>query len=664
MPHEQPPAAGHHYHHERTTVKEVEDDFDCPGGDSCNTPSHAHHHSNHGDHIHGDHAHHAPGIAAKLKNFLLGPAAGESDEYIVEKDIRVTRVHHDASGTHKDGKHWHGEDHHPARDSIRDRKHAAREAAYELDKKAHDKKERAKQYGEHLIDEAEEGAERVKAKAEGPLSSIWSTLENAKAKLDNALYGTERKVGDAARTAERLKAEGRDKLDSTKARVHDESGKRIDHAREKARESKKAVERKAGEYKNAAETKYDEARLRAKHDAEHLRARVNEGVDSVVEEGEHAASRAHNAAEHASRKVSSNIAKATDRAKQVKDDVKRRVDDVREDVRDGANQAADRARQAKEDVRRRVGDVRDDVMDGANQAAERARQAKENVKHRIDETRNEINDKVRDVKHGVKQTADDVKQGVRHGINHAKETVEDGIHAVEHGAESVYHKFEEAAECLGCTGPRTQGRHLGHGHAHHGGNHLGAQPWDSRYNGDVFNPVPVTAFYTGLSCLWFIWLARRVWMARNHSKVYLGDGSHELAHELHRDVVVSETSVAPDGRAARTTATLHTVNRPAVVKLAHLLRSVEARSSFATVTPLYLILLAALELAGAYRPLLHILSLAFLVGNVLQSEYGVFARNGMGPGRPVGTAIQWAVLASGSIMAIYLALSCKGCPVA
>ncbi|KAJ3174585.1 hypothetical protein HDU87_007067 [Geranomyces variabilis] len=658
MPHEQPPAAGHHYHHERTTVKEVEDDFDCPGGDSCNTPSHAHY-ARHA-HIHGDHAHHAPGIAAKLKNFLLGPAG---DEYIVEKDIKVTHVHHDASGTHKEGKHWHGEEHYPTRDAVRERKHAAREAAHELEKKAHDKKERAKQYADHLVDEAEEGAERVKAKAEGPLSSIWSSLENARAKLDNALYGTEQKVGSAARKADRLKTEGRHKLESTKAHVYDESGRRIDHAREKARESKEAVERKAGEYKDAAEAKYEEARLRAKHDAERIRARVNEGADSVVEEGEHVASRAQNAAEHASRKVSSNIAKATDRAKQVKDDVKRRVDDVREDVRDGANQAADRARQAKEDVRRRVGDVRDDVRDSASQAAERARQTKENVKHRIDETRNDFNDKVRDVKHGVKQTADEVKQGVRHGINSAKESVEDGIHAVEHGAESVYHKFEGAAECLGCTGPRTQGMHVGHGHAH-GGHHLGAQPWDSRHNADAFNPVPVTAFYTGLSCLWFIWLARRVWMARNRSKVYLGDGSHELAHELHRDVVVSETSVAADGRAARTTATLHTVNRPAVVKLAHLLRSVEARTAFAAVTPLYLILLAALELAGAYRPLLHILSLAFLVGNVLQSEYGVFGRNGMGPGRPVGTAIQWAVLASGSIMAIYLALSCKGCPVA
>ncbi|TPX61696.1 hypothetical protein PhCBS80983_g00931 [Powellomyces hirtus] len=647
MPHEVPPHAGHHYHKERTTVKEVVDDYECtePGCDNLDAHPHAH-------------PTHAPGIVSKLKSFLLGPAAAD-EEYIVEKEVKVTRVHkydtdHDGHKHTDASKYVHDKAHdgnHRVHDAAHDTKHAIHEiedkaehkvregktfAQRKADRlkaeaevaadlarhKAHDAKTYAQRKADRLKDDVEEGAKETKQKANGALASLWAALENTKEKI----FGVERKVeqevehaGESANEKyHRLKKEALHKYDSTKDHVVDETGRRIDKVRDKAGEYKDTADAEYARLKGSATDKYEKARQRAHEDAEHVRYRVSEGIDKVEETAEEIAARARNAADAASRNVKGNIAKATDTVKNAKDSVKYRVEEASDKVKHNVEDAAHRVHES------------------------------------IEHTKDNIKDKAHQVKAGVKETAHNVKQGVREGVDNVKGTVKEGIHTVEKGAEGIYHRFEQAAECLGTVGPRTQGRFPGY--------RLGAKPWDGRYN-DFGNPVPVTAFYTGLSCLYFLWLARRVWMARNRSKVFLGDGSNELAYELHRDVVVSQTTVA-EGRAARTTALLHTENKPAIRKLVDLLKAVEARSAFSTIVPLFLILLGALELSGAYRPLLHLLSLAFLVGNFLQSEYGILAADSVGPGRAIGLATNWAVLLFGSVMGIYLALSCKGCPVA
>lgn len=108
-------------------------------------------------------------------------------------------------------------------------------------------------------------------------------------------------------------------------------------------------------------------------------------------------------------------------------------------------------------------------------------------------------------------------------------------------------------------------------------------------------------------------------MSRNRAKIFVGDGSAELAREISREIVVSRTTVS-ENRTEKTTAILHTENTPAIKKTLNLMRAVDARATFTTNIPLYLILLGTLELAGAYRPLLHILSLVYLIGNVFQTE--------------------------------------------
>ncbi|KAJ3171881.1 hypothetical protein HDU87_008199 [Geranomyces variabilis] len=541
---------GHHYHRERTTV--IEDDYDCGVDGDCGLPAGLPPRS----------THHTPGIVSKVKAFLLGPQA-VTDEIIVEKEVKIHRVHHsEAPPTRQakddDRKHEH-------------LKHIGESAQHNAQKKMHDVKDKTK----HVRNEIEAGRDEVKAKvdknllhpvydilslivfhqADSALSSIWSSLENAKARLDHALYGTEKKIEHAAESAEK---QGKEAVDY----VTDESGRLID-------KTSKEYEK----MKDKATDKYERARQRAHEDAERLRARVNQGAEKLEEVGEDVAARAKLAASH----VKGTIGKATDTARQAKDAVKQQVEEASEGIKNRVDNAANR------------------------------------VYDTVEATKDTIKDRAHHAKQGVKDAAHFVKEDVRRGVHTVKDSVEDGIHAAEDKAKGAYYKFEQAAECLGVVGPRAQGRHHGHDHGR-----LGHHGWDGAQHG---NPVPVTAFYSAFSCLWFLWLARRVWMARNRSKVYLGDGSHELAHELHRNVAVQQTTVAADGRSAtRTTALVHAENHPAIQRLVDLLRAVEARSTFANIVPLFLVLLGALELSGAYRPLLHVLSLVFLAGNILQSE--------------------------------------------
>ncbi|KAJ3157832.1 hypothetical protein HDU89_000211 [Geranomyces variabilis] len=448
-------------------------------------------------------------------------------------------------------------DDHQKRDHI---KHLGDSARHHAQKKLHDVKDKTK----HVRDEIEAETEEVKEKADSALSSIWSSLENAKARLDHALYGTEKKIEHAAASVEKQGKEAVDKLESARDYVIDESGRVIDKT---SQEYEKMKEK--------ATDKYERARQRAHEDAERLRARVNQGAEKLEEVGEDVAARAKLAA----KQVKGTIAKATDTAKQAKAAVKQQVEE------------------ASEGIKHRVDDAANRVYD------------------KVEATKDTIKDRAQHAKQGVKDAAHYVKEDVRRGVHSVKGSVEDGIHAAEDKAKGVYYRFEQAAECLGVVGPRAQGRHHEHDHGR-----LGHYSWDGAHHQHL-NPVPVTVFYSALSCLWFLWLARRVWMARNRSKVYLGDGSHELAHELHRNVAVQQTTVAADGRSAtRTTALVHAENHPAIQRLVDLLRAVEARSTFANIVPLFLILLGALELSGAYRPLLHFLSLVFLAGNILQSE--------------------------------------------
>ncbi|KAJ3161704.1 Tethering factor for nuclear proteasome sts1 [Geranomyces michiganensis] len=535
--------AGHHYYRERTTV--IEDDYECGVDGDCDFPIE----------LRAQATHHTSGIVSKVKAFLLGPQA-TTDEIIVEKEVKIRRVHHSEQNKH---------DHH--KDSGL--KHISDSAENIAHKKLHDVKHGAA----HLRDEIESETEEVRDRADSALSSIWSSLENAKARLDQALYGTEKKIDKSSHEYKKLKGKATDT--------------------------------------------YERARQRAHEDAERLRARANQGAEKIEEVGEDVASRAKAAATQ----VKGTIAKATDTAKHAKDAVKHQVEEVSEGIKHTVDDAANR------------------------------------VYDTVEATKDNIKDKAHKAKQGVKKTAHHVKEDVRRGVDSVKGSVEDGIHAAEDTAKGVYHKFEQAAECLGIVGPRAQGRHHGHDQARvsHG--------WDAGHH-HYYNPVPVTAFYSALSCLWFLWLARRVWMSRNRSKVFLGDGSHELAHELHRNVAVQQTTVTADGRtAARTTALIHAENHPAIRRLVDLMRAVDSRATFVTNVPLYLVLLGALELAGAFRPLLHVLSIVFLAGNILQSEFGIYTVSANGPPRTVGLAINWAVLLFGSAMAIYLAVSCQGCPV-
>ncbi|KAJ3013200.1 hypothetical protein HKX48_005892 [Thoreauomyces humboldtii] len=733
MPHaEEHAPVGHHYHRERTTVKELEDEFDCgePGCD--HSPGHhahldAHHHQFDDHHDHRQ----APGVISKLKSFLLGPASSapvtSDEEYIVRKETKVVRVQkYDEDGEPIHHHHGHAHDEHYIRDKAHDGKAVLEDAAYDaknavkdakrkVQHKASDAKRYAHKQADHLRDDVEGDAELVKDKAEGVISSFWSTVGKTKEKLGSVVYGTEKKIEHAGESAsqryQRLKAEAADKYDDAKGHVAEESGKRINKVHSKYENAKDAAAadyyRVHGKYENAkdaaraeyyrvhgkyedakdaASSEYNRVKGQAADKYEQTRQRANEEVDNVRhkvdETREEAAARVKSVADSASRAVKGNVAKATDTVKSAKDSVKYRVDETADAVKQRVGEAKNRVDETAQNVKQRVGEAKNRVDETAENVKQRVGEAKHRVHDSIDQARDNVEDAARRAKASAREKAQNVKDGVREGVDNVKEGVKDGIHAVEDGAEGIFHKFEQAGECLGLSGPRTQG-------ASHLCNSLdGARSWDRGHNAFAahgHNPVPVTAFYTGLSTLWFLWLARyvtslsssharkfpltnlssrRVWIARNRTKIFLGDGSAELAHETHRDVVVSQKTTTADGRAVKTTALIHAESPAAVRKIATLVRAAHARSSFANMLPVFLVLLGSLELSGAYRPLLHLLSVAFLIGNVLQSEFGIFAPNALGSGRAIGLAIDWAVLLSGAVMAIYLAVSCKGCPVA
>ncbi|KNC95974.1 uncharacterized protein SPPG_08578 [Spizellomyces punctatus DAOM BR117] len=543
--------------------------------------------------------HRPPGIVAKLKHFFLGPSASNEAQ---EDNVKIVHVHHYDKNPHGHryaASEWADE----AKDTVREIGDSARRKAYQV-------KNNLVGEAERLKEEGEEAAEVVQEKAGGVLNRLWSGIEQTKEKLENALHGAEKRVEDAEESAEerynylRSKAGKRYRVNKDKAA--DITVKKLEDVKEKLENVKDKIyeqyehgresfENQYDHVKDTATNEYEKARQRVHGNLGNVRNRIHDGVETVEETAEQIASRARNTVEKAS---------------------------------DSVRQAAEAGR-------------------------ETLHNAADSVKNSVEETAQRIKESVNNAKENVRDKAERVKEGISDSFEGVKDDVKEGISSVKEGFKGALHKAEQAAECLGCVGPRKRP----------GYESYGARSLDGRWSYPQLgpNPVPVTAFYSALSTLWFLWLARRVWMARNRAKVFVGDGSAELSRELSRDVVVSRTTVS-EGRAEKTTAVLHTENSPALKKYLTVMRANDARTAFSTNVPLYLILLCALELAGAYRPLLHILSLAFLAGNIVQTEYGIFSPDAIGRGRPIGLATNWAVMLFGSAMAVYLALSCNGCP--
>ncbi|KAI9090021.1 hypothetical protein DFS34DRAFT_638448 [Phlyctochytrium arcticum] len=457
--------------------------------------------------------------------------------------------------------------------------------------------------------------------------------------------------------ARQTKEDVEDDIHTAHDKLLDKAGynakQRLQHEKDKAGRYSEEAKLKAEKLARDAREKLEQGRDKAEAEYETLKTEYEKGKDKVGEEFEAAKDQAKVKMEDARSRLDEARHALTDHIERARLRIKEGIHAVEETAED----MAERAKQS-------LGNAAQTVRDAADAGRERIQTSYDNVREGVQDTAHQIKGSVEHARDSVKDRADRIHDNIVDKYKDVKDDVKDGYHHVQSGVKGVLYKAEQAAECLGCVGPNKRGG------AYYAGHPTGGH-YTSRYGpgpgglypaiGISANPVPVTAFYTALSALWFLVLARRVWSSRNHARVYIGDGSAELSREINRDVVVSSTTTTGT-RTEKTTAMLHTENGPAIHRYLTLMRAIDARTTFTSTVPLFLTLLSAMELSGAYRPLLHLLSLALLIGNILQTECGIFAADGMGRFRPMGLAINWSVLLFSAIMAIYSALSCNGCP--
>jgi uncharacterized protein len=84
-------------------------------------------------------------------------------------------------------------------------------------------------------------------------------------------------------------------------------------------------------------------------------------------------------------------------------------------------------------------------------------------------------------------------------------------------------------------------------------------------------------------------------------------------------------------------------------------KAVRAHGNAAEYVPVALILIGALELAGAPTALLHGLGGGLTVGRLLHAQ-GIYSSLGTSPGRLVGTLMSWLVYLVGGVACVYYAL--------
>lgn len=128
----------------------------------------------------------------------------------------------------------------------------------------------------------------------------------------------------------------------------------------------------------------------------------------------------------------------------------------------------------------------------------------------------------------------------------------------------------------------------------------------------------ITALYTGLAGLFIMVLAAKVIMLRRKHKVGIGDG----------------------GRT-------------------DLMGAIRAHANFIEYVPIIILLLLVLELMGAPDFFLHGVGLTLLAGRVLHG-IGLWGSTGSSTERFLGMVLTFAALLTGSLGAMYFALSSMG----
>jgi len=83
-----------------------------------------------------------------------------------------------------------------------------------------------------------------------------------------------------------------------------------------------------------------------------------------------------------------------------------------------------------------------------------------------------------------------------------------------------------------------------------------------------------------------------------------------------------------------------------------MIKAVRAHGNAAEYVPLALILIGALEVAGAPSALLHGLGVALTAGRLMHAQ-GLYSSLGTSPGRLVGTLLTWLVYAVGAGACLY-----------
>jgi uncharacterized protein len=113
--------------------------------------------------------------------------------------------------------------------------------------------------------------------------------------------------------------------------------------------------------------------------------------------------------------------------------------------------------------------------------------------------------------------------------------------------------------------------------------------------------LPITLTVAGAAALLHIWLSFRVGQLRRHFSILVGDGGNEA-----------------------------------------LSRRMRAHANFGENTPIFLILLALLELAGANQIFLWVAGILFVLSRILHA-FGM-DRPGANPLRAIGISLSWLML--------------------
>lgn len=220
------------------------------------------------------------------------------------------------------------------------------------------------------------------------------------------------------------------------------------------------------------------------------------------------------------------------------------------------------------------------------------------------------------------------------------------------------------------------------------------------------NPIPVTALWSSLICIMYLFMGIRLWKLRLSTKIFLGDGlkeHHSIQKQLQNNGILGKPSSSSykdllnlDGEFKDAKNEYEEVNEienenengkhhrhPHSVKkqqsdkessfsssdrilytkwnkVMTLVKCYNSINVFSQQAPLFILLLLSQELMGGYRPLLHCLSTFFLLGSAL-SDIGTMGGSGAGFGRPLGNMLVTIAMSIGIISTVTKTLSCKDC---